>query len=204
MHIICSDLEGVFIPEIWINVAEKTGIDELRLTTRDINDYDILMKRRLEILRQNRLTINDIKKVIASIKPLPGAVDFLSWLRKKSQLIIVSDSFTEFADPVLEQLGSPTIFCNNLTIDNSGVITDYNLRQRDGKLKVVAAMQSINFTVIAIGDAYNDISMIRQADLGVLYCPPQNVINDNSDLPAVYSYDELRSIISAQLTYAGD
>lgn len=201
MHIICSDLEGVFVPEIWINVAEKTGINDLRLTTRDINDYDILMKRRLEILKFHGLTIHDIKKVIAAIKPLPGAIEFIAWLRRRVQLIVVSDTFMEFADPLLEQIGRPTIFCNNLTLDSSGNIIDYNLRQQEGKVKVVEAMHNINFKVIAIGDSYNDILMLRKADLGILFCPPKNVINDHNDLPVVNSYNELKHVISAQLDH---
>jgi phosphoserine/homoserine phosphotransferase len=199
MHVICSDLEGVFVPEIWINVAEKTGIHELRLTTRDINDYDVLMKRRLEILKAHGLTIHDIKKVISSMKPLPGAIEFINWMRERVQLIIVSDTFTEFADPLMEQMGRPTIFCNNLIIDNSGNITDYKLRQHEGKMKVVEAMQNINFSVIAIGDSYNDILMLRKAEAGILFCPPQNIINDHNDLPVVNTYDELKHLISSHL-----
>ena len=165
MYIICSDLEGVFVPEIWINVSEQTGIDELKLTTRDISDYNVLMKRRLEILRENRLTIHDIRNVISKIRPLPGAIEFVNWLRSKVQLIVVSDTFTEFADPLMEQMGRPTLFCNHLTIDSSGNITDYNLRQPEGKKKVAEAMQNLNFKVIAIGDSYNDIAMLRKADV---------------------------------------
>lgn len=199
MYIVCSDLEGVFVPEIWINVAAKTGIDELKLTTRDINDYNVLMKRRLEILSENKLTIHDIRKVISSINPLPGATEFLDWLRKQTQLIIVSDTYKEFAGPLLEQMGRPTLFCNHLTIDNQGNITGYNLRQQDGKRKVVEALQSLNFKVIAIGDSYNDIAMLRKAELGILYCPPPNVINDHKDLPVVNSYNELKHLISGKL-----
>lgn len=201
MYIVCADLEGVFVPEIWINVAEKTGIDELKLTTRDINDYNVLMKRRLEILSENKLTIHDLKKVISSIKPLPGAAEFLDWLRKQTQLIIVSDTYKEFAGPLLEQMGRPTLFCNHLTIDNQGHITGYNLRQQDGKRKVVEALQSLNFKVIAVGDSYNDIAMLRKAELGILYCPPLKVINDHNDLPVVNSYDELKHLISDKLDH---
>lgn len=199
MYIVCSDLEGVFVPEIWINVAERTGIEELKLTTRDISDYNVLMKRRLEILRENKLTINDIRYVISNIKPLPGALEFLTWLRSRIQLILVSDTFAEFADPLMAQLGRPVLFCNNLTIDSYGNITDYNLRQQDGKKKVTAAVQSLNYKVIAVGDSYNDISMLRQADLGVLFRPPQKVLESNTDLPVVNGFEELRQIIAAEI-----
>lgn len=195
MYIVCSDLEGVFVPEIWINVAEQTGIEELRLTTRDINDYDMLMKRRLQILHENKLKISDIREVISNIRPLPGAIEFLDWLRSKVQLILVSDTFAEFADPLMEQLGRPTLFCNHLTIDASGNITGYNLRQKDGKRKVTEAIQSLNFKVIAVGDSYNDISMLRKAEKGVLFRPPRNVISDNPDLPVITSYNELKAFI---------
>jgi phosphoserine/homoserine phosphotransferase len=200
MYIVCSDLEGVFVPEIWINVSKQTGIDELKLTTRDISDYNVLMRRRLEILRQNGLTLHDIQKVISHLNPLPGAQEFVDWLRTRSQLIVVSDTFIEFADPLLKKLGRPTLFCHHLTTDTAGNITDYNLRQKDAKMKVVEALQSLNYKVIGIGDSYNDISMLRRAELGILYNPPQNVIDEHSDLMVVKSYNDLKEIIS-QLIY---
>ncbi|MDO9341375.1 MAG: bifunctional phosphoserine phosphatase/homoserine phosphotransferase ThrH [Bacteroidales bacterium] len=196
MYIVCSDLEGVFVPEIWINVSKQTGIDELKLTTRDISDYNVLMKRRLELLRQHSLTLHDIQKVISLLKPLPGALEFVDWLRTRLQLIVVSDTFIEFADPLLKQLGRPTLFCHHLTTDNAGNIINYNLRQKDAKKKVVEALQSLNYKVIAIGDSYNDISMLRKAELGILYNPPQNVIDENTDLMVVKSYNDLKEIIS--------
>ena len=196
MYIVCSDLEGVFVPEIWINVSKHTGIDELKLTTRDISDYNVLMKRRLELLRQHGLTLHDIQKAISLLKPLPGAQEFVDWLRTRSQLIVVSDTFIEFADPLLKQLGRPTLFCHHLTIDIAGNITNYNLRQKDAKKMVVEALQSLNYKVIAIGDSYNDISMLRKAELGILYNPPQNVIDENTDLMVVKSYNDLKEIIS--------
>jgi phosphoserine/homoserine phosphotransferase len=199
MYIVCADLEGVFIPEIWINVSKHTGIDELKLTTRDINDYNALMNHRLDILRRYNLTIHDIRHVISYIKPLPGALEFIFWLRKVTQLIIVSDTFTEFADPILEKLGRPIMFCNYLTIDYLGRIADYHLRQPDGKRKVVESLQSLNLKVIAVGDSYNDINMLRQADYGILIKPPQNVVNDHSDIPVVDSFDELKNVISEHL-----
>lgn len=199
MYIVCSDLEGVFTPEIWISVATHTGISELKLTTRDINDYDVLMKRRLEIMRQHNLTLHLIQHVISSITPLPGAASFIAWLRKRAQLVIVSDTFVEFASPLMEKLGQPTLFCNHLIVDHLGNITDYKLRQENGKMKVVAALQNLNYKVIAVGDSYNDIAMIRKADKGILYKPPENVIEDNPDLQVLNSYDELKDVILENL-----
>lgn len=199
MYIICSDLEGVLVPEVWINVARWTGIDELKLTTRDISDYNALMTRRLEILRQHGITINDIQKVISLLELMPGALDFIDWLHKKAQMIIVSDTFREFADPLLEKMGWPVLFCHHLTIDKDGFITDFNLRQADAKKKVVEALQKLNFKVIAIGDSYNDVSMLRTAELGILFKPPQNVIDDNKDLPVVNSYLGLKKLVGDQL-----
>ncbi len=202
MYIVCSDLEGVFVPEVWVNVSKKTGIEELKLTTRDINDYDALMKKRLSILEKYHLNLHDIQHVISSIDPLPGAKEFINWLRSTTQLIIVSDTFVEFADPLMEKLGRPTLFCHHLTVNKEGMITDYNLRQKDGKRKVVEALQSLNYKVIAIGDSYNDISMLKQAETGILYRPPANVTADYPDLPVVNSYSELKRIISGILSGA--
>ena len=199
MYIVCCDLEGVLVPEVWINVARWTGIDELKLTTRDINDYNALMKRRLEILHQHGITINDIQKVISLLELMPGAMDFINWLHKRVQLIVVSDTFREFADPLLEKMGWPVLFCHHLTINKEGIITDYNLRQPDAKMKVVEVLQNLNYQVIAIGDSYNDILMLRKAELGILFQPPQNVIDDNKDLIVVNSYLGLKKIISDRL-----
>lgn len=196
MYIICSDLEGVFVPEIWINVAKETGIDGLKLTTRDISDYNILMEGRLRILRENNLTLPDIQAIIAKLRPLPGALEFIDWIRAQTQLIIVSDTFTEFADPLIKQLGRPTLFCHNLTTDMKGNIISYNLRQEDSKRKVTESLQSLNYKVIAIGDSYNDISMLRKADKGILYNPPQNVIDEHGDLMIVNSYNDLKNAIT--------
>jgi phosphoserine/homoserine phosphotransferase len=196
MYIICSDLEGVFVPEIWINVSRKTGIEELKLTTRDISDYDVLMKRRLELLTEHKLTLRDVQQVISTLSPLPGAVDFVDWLRTRVQLIVVSDTFIEFAGPLLEQLGRPTLLCHHLTTDTSGKIINYNLRQKEAKRKVVEALQSLNYKVIAIGDSYNDINMLRKAEMGILFNPPRNVIDENPDLMVVNSYDSLRKVIT--------
>ncbi|OFY60623.1 MAG: phosphoserine phosphatase [Bacteroidetes bacterium RBG_19FT_COMBO_42_7] len=196
MYMLCCDLEGVLVPEVWINVARWTGIDELKLTTRDIVDYNALMKRRLEILKQHGLTINDIQKVISLLELMPGALDFINWLHGRVQMVVVSDTFREFADPLLEKIGWPVLFCHHLTIDKDGNITDFNLRQTEAKKKVVEALQNLNFKVIAIGDSYNDITMLRQAEHGILYRPPQNVIDDNQDIKVVASYSQLKHLVS--------
>ena len=195
MYIVCSDLEGIYVPEIWINVSKQTGIEKLKLTTRDINDYNVLMRGRLELLRQHKLKLSDIRKVISNLKPLPGAKEFIDWLRSEMQLIVVSDTFLEFAGPLMDQLGRPTLLCHHLTTDKEGNITDYNLRQPDAKRKVVEALQSLNYKVIAIGDSYNDISMLRTADKAILFNPPPNVAEENSDLTVVNSYSELKKIL---------
>jgi phosphoserine/homoserine phosphotransferase len=199
MYVICSDLEGVFVPEIWINVSKQTGIEELKLTTRDISDYDVLMKRRLELLHQHKLTLHDVQGVISLLKPLPGAVEFVDWLRSCAQLIVVSDTFIEFAGPLLKQLGRPTLLCHNLTTDADGNIINYNLRQKDGKKKVVESLQSLNYKVISIGDSYNDLNMLRKAELGILFNAPKNIIDENKDLMVIDSYDELRKVIEKKL-----
>ncbi len=196
MYILCSDLEGVLVPEVWINVARWTGIEELKLTTRDISDYNALMKRRLEILKQHGITINDIQKVISLLELMPGALDFVNWLHGRVQMVVVSDTFREFADPLLEKMGWPVLFCHHLTIDREGNITDFNLRQNEAKRRVVEALQNLNFKVIALGDSYNDISMLRKAEHGILYRPPQNVIDDNKDIRVVSSYSQLKNMIS--------
>lgn len=195
MYIICSDLEGVFVPEVWINVAKKTGIDELKLTTRDIQDYDVLMKQRLKILAERGLKLTDITDVIATIEPLEGANEFLAWVKTRTQLIIVSDTFAQFADPLMKRLNRPTIFCHELVIGEDGSVVDYKLRQKDSKRKVVEALQSLEYKVIAFGDSYNDVSMLKKADIGILFCPPDNVIADYPELPVVRNYTELKEML---------
>ncbi|MBU1054998.1 MAG: bifunctional phosphoserine phosphatase/homoserine phosphotransferase ThrH [Proteobacteria bacterium] len=195
MQIVCCDLEGVFVPEIWINVAQKTGIEELKLTTRDISDYDVLMKRRLEILEREHLTITDIQKVIELINPLEGACEFLYWLRSVVQVIIVSDTFVQFAGPLMKKLGWPTLFCNSLTIGPDASIEGYNLRQKDGKKKAVIALKSLNYNIIAVGDSYNDIAMLKEADKGILFRPPENFKSEFPELPITYNYEELKKIL---------
>jgi phosphoserine/homoserine phosphotransferase len=191
MHIVCSDLEGIFVPEIWINVAEKTGIKELRLTTRDISDYDVLMKKRLAILDENRLKIDDIKAVIATMDPLDGALEFLDWLRSRTQIIVVSDTFEQFARPLMQKLGWPTLFCHTLSITPDGSIAGYKLRQNDSKREAVISLKSLNYDTIAVGDSYNDITMLKQADTGILFDPPENVKNEFPEFPVTYNYDDL-------------
>ncbi len=203
MYIVCLDLEGVLVPEIWINVAKKTGIKELELTTRDISDYDVLMEKRLSILHKHGLKINDIKKVIDSMKPLEGAVEFLEWLRSCVPVIIASDTFVQFAGPLMKKLGWPTLFCNSLQIDSDGSINGYALRQRDGKRQTILALRNLNYKTIAVGDSYNDISMLKEADTGIFFQPPDNIKNEFPELTSSYSYNELKNIISRRLKVEG-
>ena len=195
MHIVCTDLEGVFTPEIWINVAEKTGIADLRLTTRDIPDYDVLMRKRLAILDENKLKLKDITQVIETMQPLEGAYKFLNWLRAQTQVIVVSDTYVEFAKPLMEKLGWPTLFCHHLTIGPEGNILGYNLRQNDSKFRAVQALKDLNFNVLSIGDSYNDITMLKEADHGFLFRPPENVIRDFPQFPVSHTYQELQAKI---------
>ena len=193
--ITCLDLEGVLTPENWINVAERTGIEKLRLTTRDISDYDELMKMRLEILEQKNLKLSDIQAVIRTLEPLEGAVEFLDWLRETCQVIILSDTFYEFADPLMEKLGRPVLFCNSLVVDDSGRIVDYRLRQKDGKRKSIEALHDLRFKVIAAGDSYNDTTMLEEADAGILFRPPDNVAAEFPQFPVTHSYEDLKGEI---------
>lgn len=195
MHIVCSDLEGVFVPEIWINVAEKTGIKELRLTTRDISDYDVLMKRRLAILEENGLKIGDITEVIATMDPLEGAVEFLDWVRSRTQIIVVSDTFDQFAGPLMKKLGWPTLLCHTLSIEPDGFISGYVLRQKDSKREAVISLKNLNYKTMAVGDSYNDITMLKEADNGILFNPPDNVKNEYPEFPVSFSYESLKDII---------
>jgi phosphoserine/homoserine phosphotransferase len=195
MIVCCLDLEGVLVPEIWIEVSKKTGIQDLRFTTRDIPDYDVLMKRRLKILKDHKIKLSDIQGVIAKIKPLPGAKAFLDELRSKSQVIILSDTFEEFAKPLMKQLGWPAIFCNYLSVDPKGFIANYHLRQKDGKRKAVKALQGLGYEVHAAGDSYNDITMLQTADKGILFNPPKKIISEYPKLPLTTNYKELLSLI---------
>ncbi len=195
MKILVADLEGVFLPEIWINVALKTGIEELKLTTRDISDYDVLMTKRLSILAENNLTLKDIQDVIATLEPLDGARQMLDWIRERTQIIILSDTFEEFAGPLMAKLGSPALLCHNLTVDDRGKITDYNLRIDNQKTRAVKALQSLNYHVIAFGDSYNDTGMIQAADQGFFFKPPETIETDFPGIPITWNYDELKSMI---------
>ena len=199
MNFLCSDLEGVFIPEVWINVAEKTGIPELRRTTRDEPDYSKLMRFRMTLLRNRGLKLKDIQDVIATIRPLDGALEMLSWIKQHVPIVIVSDTFTQFADPLIAQLNRPTLFCNELVIDGEGFIADFTLRQHDQKRKVVQALQNLNYTVIAMGDSYNDTSMLSQAEYGILFRPPENVKKDFPHFPVAMDYVKLKEIILSVL-----
>jgi phosphoserine/homoserine phosphotransferase len=200
--IACLDLEGVLVPEVWISVAAKTGVEELRRTTRDEPDYDRLMCGRLAILAREKLTLPDIQAVIAGIRPLDGAREFLEWLRARTQVIILSDTFTEFAQPLMAQLGYPCLFCNSLTVDGEGRIIDYALRIKDGKRKAVMALKLLNFRVIAAGDSYNDTNMLAEADAGILFRPPENVVRDFPQYPVTRTYDELRAAFTSAATPA--
>ena len=199
MYVACSDLEGVFVPEIWINVAEKTGIEKLRLTTRDISDYDELMGHRLSVMDEHNLKISDITSVIETMEPLKGAREFLDWLRSKTQVVILSDTFTQFATPLMAKLGWPTLLCHTLSIAPDGTITGYNIRIDDAKQQAVKAFQSLNYKVLAFGDSYNDIRMLQRADNGILFDPPENVTAEFPDLPACYNYKELKEKVAGIL-----
>ncbi len=188
----CLDLEGVLIPEIWIAFAEKIGIEKLRLTTRDIPDYDELMCGRLKILDENSLRLADIQKVIREIKPLEGACDFLGWLKSEFQVIILSDTFYQFAGPLMAQLDYPALFCNELKVAENGRITGYQLRQADGKTKAVEALQGLNFKVVAVGDSYNDTGMLLKADVGIFFRPPESILKEFAQFPVTHRYDELK------------
>lgn len=188
----CLDLEGVLVPEIWIDFAEQTGIEKLRLTTRDIPDYDELMRGRLKILDENNLKLADIQKVIEKIKPLEGAYDFLGWLKSEFQVIILSDTFYQFAGPLMAQLDYPTLFCHELIVDDEGRIANYRLRQADGKTKAVAALQSLNFQVVAAGDSYNDTGMLKQADAGIFFRPPESITKEFPQFPVTHQYAEMK------------
>ena len=192
MEIACLDLEGVLVPEIWIGFSEKTGIDELAATTRDIPDYDALMKQRLTLLDQHGLGLPDIQEVISTMSPMPGAKEFIYWLKERFQLIILSDTFYEFSQPLMRQLDFPTLFCHRLVADENGRIVDYKLRQKDPKRESVKALHGLNFRVIASGDSYNDTTMLEEADAGILFRAPDNVIGEFPQYPAVESYEELR------------
>lgn len=193
MEIACLDLEGVLIPEIWIAFADKTNIPELRVTTRDIPDYDVLMKQRLRILAEHKLGLKEIQQVVSTMQPLPGAVEFVAWLRKHFQVVILSDTFYEFAMPFMPMLGNPTLLCHKLVVDEQGKVIDYVIRQKDPKRQAVLAFQGLNFRVIAAGDSYNDTTMLGTAEAGFLFHAPEKVIAEFPQFPAIHTYDELKN-----------
>ncbi len=192
MKIACLDFEGVLVPEIWINVAKQTGIEALRVTTRDVSDYDVLMRQRLRILEKHHLRLPDIQAVIAKMGPMNGAKDFLDWLRERFQVILLSDTFYEFASPLVEQLGYPALLCHRLEVNHDGSVTGYRLRQEDSKRKAVKAFHSLGYAVVATGDSYNDTSMLAEAEAGILFCPPDNVVAEFPQFPVALDYDQLR------------
>ena len=195
MQLVCLDLEGVLVPEIWLRLAEATGIEQLKKTTRDEPDYLRLMYGRLEILREHHLKIQDIQRIIINMDPLDGALDFLEELRSERQVVILSDTFNQFARPIMEGLRKPTLFCNDLIIDSGGNIQDVVLRQTDGKRIAVQAFQSMNLPVLACGDSYNDISMIQQADRGCFFRPPDHIRREHTELPTFFEYNDLLEFI---------
>jgi phosphoserine/homoserine phosphotransferase len=192
VEIACLDLEGVLVPEIWIAFAEKTGIEELKKTTRDEPDYDVLMKYRLDLLKQHGLGLNEIQEVIATLSPLEGAADFVDWLRERFQVVILSDTFYEFASPLMKQLGYPTLLCHKLETDANGNVVDYKLRQANPKRQAIVGFKSMYYRTIAAGDSYNDTTMLAEADAGILFHAPDNVINEFPQFPAVQTFDDLK------------
>lgn len=199
MNIVCLDLEGVLIPEIWIAFAEKTGIDALKRTTRDEPDYDVLMRYRLDILDKEGFKLADIEEVIGTLDPLPGAKEFVEWVTSQTRLVILSDTFSQFAGPLMAKLGHPTLFCHDLVIDDDGRIADYRLRLKDHKRRAVEAFSALNFDTFAAGDSYNDLSMIDTADDKCLFRPPQRLIDERPDLALAEDHTELRELINKVL-----
>ena len=199
MNIVCLDLEGVLVPEIWVAFAEETGIQELKKTTRDEPDYDKLMKWRLGILKEHGLGLKEIQETIAKIDPMPGAKEFLDEVRSMTQVIIISDTFTQFAAPLMKKLGLPTIFCNSLEVAENGEITGYRMRVENSKYSTVKALQSIGFETIASGDSHNDLGMIKASKAGFLFKSTEQIKKDNPELPAYETYDELMEAIKKAL-----
>ena len=197
MQIVCLDLEGVLVPEIWIEFSRRTGVPELSKTTRDEPDYDKLMRGRLDMLDELGLGLPDIQKVIAGMRPLDGAHEFLDWLRGEWQVVILSDTYYQFAAPLMRQLGQPTLFCHELVVEPGGRVRDYRLRMQDQKRASVKAFKQLNFHTIAAGDSYNDISMLAEADAGILFCPPDKVSAEFPQFPVTRNYAELRQAILA-------
>lgn len=199
MEIVCLDFEGILVPEIWINVALRTGIDELRLTTRDVPDYDVLMRQRLAILKKHGLGLGDIQSVIAQMGPLDGAMGFIRWLRERFPFVLLSDTYQEFAAPLVRQFDCPLLLCHRLAVDGSGAIVDYCLRMHDSKREAVRAFRSLKYRAIAVGDSYNDTAMLGEADVGILFRPPENVVAEFPQFPVTTTYGELQdALLEAQ------
>lgn len=203
MHVVCLDLEGVLIPEIWKAVAEKTGVEGLLRTTRDEPDYDVLMRYRIDLMDKHGITLPQIQEVIATLRPLDGAAEFMQWLVAQTRTIILSDTFAEFAQPLMAQLGYPTLFCHQLVVEPGGRISGYALRQQDQKQKAVRALQSLNFKIIAAGDSYNDLTMLRAAEHGILFRPSDAFAQQNADLPVYTVHADLRAHIEKLLAAQG-
>ncbi len=199
MNIVCLDLEGVLVPEIWIAFSKETGIEKLKLTTRDESDYDKLMKYRINILKEHNLKLQDIQNTISKINVLDGAKEFLDELRSLTQVVILSDTFSEFAAPLMKQLGYPTILCNDLIVDETGMIVDYRLRAQDGKRKAIEAFKALNFKTFAAGDSYNDLSMIKKADGGCLFRAPQSILDVEKNLKLTTTYEQFLAEIKTFL-----
>ena len=200
MHLVCLDLEGVLVPEIWIEFAQRTGIPELARTTRDEPNYDTLMKFRLDILARHKLGLADIQKVISEMSPMPGAKEFLDELRREFQVMILSDTFYEFAMPLMAQLGMPTLFCHKLEAGSDGLLVNYHLRMPNQKQEAVKRFKELNFRVIAAGDSYNDTAMLGEAHAGILFHPPENVVREFPQFPVTKSYTELKQRINEAVT----
>jgi len=192
MEIACLDLEGVLAPEIWVAFAQKTGIEEFKLTTRNIPDYDELMRMRISLLRKKNLKLTDINQVIETLEPLPGAVEFVNWLRQNYQVVILSDTFYQFSGPMMRKLGNPTLLCHKLIVDEEDNIIGYEIRQKNPKRQAILAFKTMYYKTIAVGDSYNDISMLSEADIGILFHAPDNVINKFSQFIAVHEYKDLQ------------
>lgn len=204
VEIVCLDLEGVLIPEIWISLAERTGIEALRATTREVPDYDALMRQRLRILEEHGLGLPDVQAAADAVGPLEGATEFMDWLRPRFQVVILSDTFYEFAHPIMRQLGWPTLFCHRLQVDGGGRVVDYRLRMRDHKTRAVAAFRGLNFKVFAAGDSYNDTGMLKEADRGILFRPPDNVAREFPRFPVAREYGELQDRFLEASEHCGD
>lgn len=201
MNVLCLDLEGVLVPEIWIEFSRKTGIPELSRTTRDEPDYSKLMKFRIDILKKHKLFLPDIQKVIGSMDPMPGACSFIDTVRSETQVIILSDTFTQFAQPLMKKLGYPTLFCNTLTVARDGTIIDFALRQNEGKKQAVKALQGLNLRVMAAGDSYNDLGMIQKADTGAFFRSPESISSKYPQFPAYEDYDDLLTHMRKELLH---